>query len=83
MSEKNPPRETGGDGSHGQSIPYEAFLVLNAHDSMHSEHPQQPVLVWDLEARGEPVSWSHQGKDCTEISMDFKGDGGGTFLGLV
>ena len=45
LSEKNPPRETGGDGSHGQPIPCETSIVLNAYDSMHSEHTQQSISI--------------------------------------
>ena len=56
MSKKNPSRETDGDGSHRQSIPSEASTVLNANDSMHSEHPKQPVSIWNTEARSESVS---------------------------
>ena len=83
LSEKNPSRETGGDGSHGQSIPSEASAVLNANDSMHSEHPKQPVSIWNPEAGNESISWTHQGKDCTEASMDIEGDRGGTIPDMV
>lgn len=45
LSEKNPDIKTGGDDSHGQPIPCKASSVLNAYDSMHSEHPKQLVSI--------------------------------------
>ena len=83
MSEKNHSRETGGDGSHAQSIPSEASTVLNANDSMHSEHPKKLVSIWNTEACGESVSWTHQGEDCTKASMDIEGYRGGTIPDMV
>ena len=44
---------------HGESLPSEAFTILNANDSMHSKHSQHPVLVWAPKALGESVSWAH------------------------
>nr|POE51218.1 hypothetical protein CFP56_14657 [Quercus suber] len=81
--EEKSSRKTCRDGGHGEPLPSEAFIVLNANNSMHSEHSQQPVLVWDPKPHGEFVSWAHQGEECTEASMDIEGDRGGTILDMV
>ena len=83
MSEKNSSRETGGDGSHGQPISCETFAVFNSYDSMHTEHSQQSVSIWDSETRNESVSGNHQGKDGNETCMDIGGDRRGTIPGMV
>lgn len=83
LLEENPSRETGGDGSHGKFFSCETSAVFNANDSMHSEHTQQAVSVWDSEARCESISGTHQGKNGTETSMDIEGERGGTIPGMV
>jgi len=43
---------------------------------MHTEHTQQLGIVWDFEARSEPVSRDYSGEELAEASMDIEGDRG-------
>lgn len=50
---------------------------------MHTEHTQQPGIVWDSEARSEPVSRDYLGEELVEASMDIEGDRGGAISDVV